>query len=82
MTNVNLYGNVVKKDSEIYVKVERSYKDRSGNFIEDLLPVIYWTKNKSNNFSNLEENTRVFIKGRLECISDKMFIIIEEYIVF
>ena len=33
-------------------------------------------------FSNLEENTRVFIKGRLECISDKMFIIIEEYIVF
>ena len=82
MTNVNLYGRVVKVNNEVFIKVERSYKDQKGNFIEDLLPVLYWTKNKSNNFTSLNENTRVFVKGRLECISDKMFIIIEEYIVF
>ena len=82
MTNVNLYGRIVKKEEDIFIRVERSYKDQNGNFIEDLLPIIHWSKIKNNYFTQLNENTRVFIKGRLECISDKMFIIVEEYIVF
>lgn len=79
MTNVNLFGVIVKKDDDVFIKVERSYKDQSGNYIDDLLPVIFWTKNKSNNFSNLKESSRVLIKGRLECIGDKMYIVVEEF---
>ena len=80
MTNVNLIGQIKKVENKTYLEVSRIYKNRDGFFEKDLIPVIYWTKNEQNNLSYLIENTRVFIKGRLECLHNNLIVVVEEFV--
>lgn len=81
MTNVEVLGKIKHKpnDDIIYLEVLRSYKDVQGNLINDLLPSVYWAKEKRNLYFSLKEDTRVFIKGRLEIRENNLIIIVEEF---
>lgn len=82
MTNVNVFGTIKKIESKSNVVVERCYKSNTGSYLYDTLPCIYWTKTKKNIFEDLKEDTKVYLKGRLECIDEKMYIVVEEFIAF
>ena len=82
MTDVNILGKIKKIDDETYIQVERQYKTNYGEYIYDDLPCIYWNRQKKNIFTSLKEGIMVFVKGRLECKENKMYIIVEEFIAF
>ena len=82
MTNVNILGKIKKVDEGTYIRVERQYKTNFGEYIFDDLPCIYWNRQKKNIFTSLKDDILVFVKGRLECIDEKMYIIVEEFIAF
>ncbi len=81
MTQINLIGKIKKKENDIYIVVEREYKDREGNLIYDEFRLEYWSKNRNNSLCSLNENTKLFIKGRLESDEKIPLIIVEEFMI-
>lgn len=79
MTNVNLIGVLKKENGAVFIEVVRAYKDQKGVFNKDLIPCLYWTKNDKNNLTYLPENSKLFIKGRLEVENQKLYLIVEEF---
>ncbi len=71
LATVVLVGLVGKKagDNARYLEIERNYKDHTGKFQKDLIPVVYWNKVNNNFFMNLSEGSYVAIHGRLETIA-------------
>lgn len=80
MTSVEVLGKIRHNGSdELLIEVDRSYKNREGIIEKDLLPCIHWTRSKRNIFQSLANDTKVFVKGRLETEDGKMILVIEEY---
>jgi len=51
-----------------YIKIQRPYRDVKGIFVEDRIPIQYWTRATNNYFMTMKEGTLIGIKGRLEVI--------------
>jgi hypothetical protein len=56
------------QDNIRYIKIQRPYRDTKGMFVEDLVPMQYWTRATNNYFMTMKNGTLIGVKGRLEVI--------------
>lgn len=82
MTNVGVYGRIKHIDDQLYIEVERGYKNQNGIIEKDLLLCRHWSKEKRNIFSIIKDDTLLLVKGRLETENNITIIIVEEFKVF
>lgn len=81
MTNVEIYGTVkhVERSEYLFIEVKRGYKNSQGKIESDLIPCKYWTKSVKNVFMSLFDDTKILLKGRLECNDEKLYVVVEEF---
>jgi len=59
--------------------VERPHRDVAGTFQTDRIPICYWTRATNNYFMTMSAGTLVFVKGRLETMTDVGLTIVIDY---
>ena len=70
ISNVMVIGLIddVIKDNMRLIKIQRPYRDVKGIFVEDKIPIQYWTRATNNYFMTMKTGTLIGVKGRLEGI--------------
>jgi hypothetical protein len=70
ISNVMVIGLIdeVIKDNMRLIKIQRPYRDVKGIFVEDKIPIQYWTRATNNYFMTMKIGTLIGVKGRLEVI--------------
>jgi hypothetical protein len=70
ISNVMVIGLIDEpiQDNLRYIKIQRPYKNVQGIFLEDKIPLQYWTRARNQFFMSLKVGTLIGVKGRLEVI--------------
>lgn len=84
LTNVFILGQIsdVISDNLRYLEVERPYKENSGHFSTDKIPVVFWKRIPKDYFMTLKLGTYVAIRGRLETMEKIGVVIVADYVEF
>lgn len=56
------------KDNMRYIRIQRPYRNHQGVFVEDLIPMLYWTRAINQAFMTMKKGTLIGVKGRLEVV--------------
>jgi hypothetical protein len=56
------------KENIRYIRIQRPYRNHQGTFIEDLVPMQYWTRATNQYFMGIKKGTLIGVKGRLEVL--------------
>jgi hypothetical protein len=62
---IGLMDDVISSNTR-YILVQRGYRNVEGVFVEDKIPIRYWTRAENNYFMTMNKGTLVGIRGRLE----------------
>lgn len=60
-----------------YLEVIEEFKNNRGELIRDIVPLINWNKIHQGDLFVYQNGATVLVKGRLEIIDDKMYVICE-----
>ncbi len=60
--------------------VDRPYRDGSGLFVIDHIPIAYWSRATNNYFMTMAPGTTIFVKGRLETLADIGLALVTDYL--
>lgn len=60
-----------------HIKVIRSYKNKEGNYPEDLFPCMMWSRTNKNSLFSYKSGTLVSLDGRIETVDGRFCIIVE-----
>jgi hypothetical protein len=66
---IGLIDEVISPNTR-YIRVQRPYRNNQGQFIEDLIPIRYWTRATNNYFMIMKTGTLIGIKGRIEMVEE------------
>jgi hypothetical protein len=64
---IGLMDEPVKENIRL-IRIQRPYRDHQGVFVEDLIPMQYWTRATNHYFMTMKKGTLIGVKGRLEVI--------------
>ncbi len=60
-----------------YLEVIEEFKNNRGEIIRDIVPIVSWNKTHHGDLFVFQKGAIVIVKGRLEIINDKIYVICE-----
>ena len=66
-----------KNQSYRNIRIIRSYKNKDGRYLEDVIKCMMWTKNNKNSLFSYKSGSLVSIDGRIETVDNDVVIIVE-----
>ena len=76
---IGLMDDVVSNNTR-YICVQRGYRNVEGIFVEDKIPIRYWTRATNNYFMTMAKGTLVGVRGRLETDQEVGVLIMSDFL--